>query len=74
MPYAYVITKYWYVTVTQLVSCNQVSNSWYEWRNERALVLSHQKNKDVPGYSATYKENTKYAGQLDCERANEKEK
>lgn len=69
-----VTTKCWYVTVTQLVSGNQVSNSWYEWRNERALVLSLQKNKDVPGYSATYKENTKYAGQFDCERANEKEK
>lgn len=69
-----VTTKCWYVTVTQSISGNQASSSWYEYRTERSLVLSLQKNKDVPGYSATYKENTKYVGQFDCERANEKDK
>lgn len=64
--------KCWYVTVTQSTSGNQASSSWYEYTTERALVVSLQKNKDVPGYSATYKEHTKTVGQYSCEKENEK--
>lgn len=66
--------KCWYVTVTQSVSGNQVSSSWYEWSHERALVISLQKNKDIPGYSASYKEAKKYSDPFDCKDANEKDK
>lgn len=62
----------WYVTVTQSVSGNQATTSWYEYNIESRLVISLQKNKDVPGYSATYKEAPNYADQADCERKNEK--
>lgn len=62
----------WYVTETQLVSGNQATSSWYVWTHERALVISLQKNKDVPGYSASYKVATKYSDPINCERANEK--
>lgn len=65
--------KCWHVTVLQTVSGNQATSSWYEWCNERALVTSLQMNKDVPGYSASYKEDTRYAGQRPCQMANEKE-
>lgn len=63
--------KCWYVTITQLVGGNTVSNSWYQYTTERNLVLSLQKDKDLPGYSASYKEDTRYVGQQSCERANE---
>lgn len=66
--------KCWYVTVTQSASGNQATSSWYVWTHERALVISLQKNKDVPGYSARYKEDTRFAGQYSCEEANEKDK
>ena len=64
--------KCWYVTATQSVSGNQATSSWYVWNTERALVVSLQKNKDVPGYSVSYKV-AKYADQINCERANEKD-
>lgn len=64
--------KCWYVTVSQSVDGNNVSNSWYQYATERALVITLQKNKDVPGYSATYKEYTKTVGQYSCEKENEK--
>lgn len=68
-----VTSKCWYVTVSQSISGNQVTSSWYEWCNERTLVVLLQKDKDVPGYSASYKEDTRYAGQRPCQMANEKE-
>lgn len=66
--------KCWYVTVSQSNAGINTSNSWYEYSTERALVISLQKNKDIPGYSATYKEITKYADSFSCVGANEKEK
>lgn len=66
--------KCWYVTASQSTSEIHTSNSWYVYSTERALVISLQKNKDVPGYSATYKEDRRYADHLSCEGANKKDK
>lgn len=63
--------KCWSVTTSQSTGDIHASNSWHQWSTERYLVVSLQKNKDIPGYSATYKEDKKYADQINCERTND---
>lgn len=58
--------KCWTVTAEQKKSDNKVKETWHEWNNERALVISLQKRWKNSDYNVSYKEDNRYNNPTSC--------